>query len=77
MSSSDQELPWRWPFVLARTGVGPVHADVPPVVVVKIAPHGDDVGGAPRVQGQVKANISDEVVKAFLPVQGRSREGEG
>ena len=57
-------------------GVGPVHAYVPLVVLVEIAPDPDNILWAARVQSKAEADVRDEVVEALLPIQRRTGQWE-
>ena len=58
-------------------GIRSIHADVAFVVLVKVTPDSDDVFWAARVERKAEADVRDEIVKALLPVECGSREGEG
>ena len=58
-------------------GISSIHAYVPLVVLVEIAPDPDDVFWAARMESEAEANVRDKIVEALLPVESGSREGKG
>ena len=58
-------------------GVSSVHAYVPLVVLVEIAPDPDDVSWAARMESKAEADVRDKIVEALLPIQRSASEWKG
>ena len=57
-----------------RWGVCSSHTDVSDVPTVKVTADSDDFSRTPGVERQVQADVRDDVVEAFLPVEGGASE---
>ena len=49
--------------------IRPTEADVPLVMVIEVSSDGNQVRGAPSVESQVEAYVSDQIVEALLPIE--------
>ena len=58
-------------------GISSIHAYVPLVVLVEIAPDPDDVFWAARMESEAEADVRDKIVETLLPVERCARERKG
>ena len=57
-------------------GISSTHTDVSDVPTVEVTADGDDFSRAPGVERQVEAHVRDEVIEAFVSVDGGASERE-